>query len=646
MLRPTERTTPDEWARRNRVYPPTAGIPGPREPSLTPYVIAPSRAVHARTHKRVVFVCGSQMGKSDSVLDVIGARLDQAPLPILYLGPTKQFLEEQWSPRIDDLFKKTESLRRKLAPGRQRMTRRLIAGVHFRMAHGGSSTSLKSDPFGLGISDEVDELLANVKGAGDPIRLVDRRGDTYSDFVHYATSTPSEGPSDVEIDPESGLEFWSEIDPSEISSTVWRLWQGGTRYHWAWPCPLCDEYFIPRFKHLKWSKPVDERGKEMKSDAQLAARTAHIECPNCGGEIIDSCKEDMLARGCYVAPGQSVRKDGTVVGDPPDSWTLSYWVSGLASPFQTWGQRAAEYVEAVRSGDPAEIQAVVNGGFGELYAPGSGDVPEWRELEKLKDVASPYVLGDVPRGVRFLTMAVDVQKNRLVYGIRGWGVRSSSWLIQIGELWGDTVQEEVWEDLEDVLLDQYAGHRIKLALIDSGFRPGNPKAVPENRVYSFCQRHANLCRPTKGRASLVGKPLLPSKIEARVSWRGKLEMVGIELFHLDTDFFKKWVHERIRWPIDEAGAWLLPDDTPDYYLQQVVSEARIKKPGGKSAWVMRTRENHFFDVEAMNAAAGWFLGAHRIVESRAREASAPGDPVAVVAPKKNRMAEFAAALNR
>ena len=64
--------TPDEWARRNRVYPPTAGVPGPREPSLTPYVIAPMRAVHGRTHKRVVFVCGAQMGKSDGMLDIIG----------------------------------------------------------------------------------------------------------------------------------------------------------------------------------------------------------------------------------------------------------------------------------------------------------------------------------------------------------------------------------------------------------------------------------------------------------------------------------------------------------------------------------------------------------------------------------------------
>lgn len=631
-------------------------MPGPRDPGLTPYVIAPIRAVHGRTHKRVAFVCGAQMGKSDGALDLIGERFDTSPVPTLYLGPTRQFLREQWEPRIMDLFEGTRSLRRKISRGQQMRTfRKLISGVPLRLAHGGSSTALKSDPFGLAFTDEADELLANVNHAGDPIRLVDRRGDTYADFVHYVTSTPSEGPSDVEVDPESGLEFWAEIDPEEIASTIWRIWQSGTRYHWAWPCPHCGEYFIPRFRCLKWDKPKSADGRELKSDSALARRTAHLDCPNCGAEIRDdddegTTKARMNERGVYVAPGQSIRKDGTVVGNPPESWTLSYWVSGLASPFQSWGERAAEYVEAVRSGNQDEIQAIINGGLGELYAPGSGDVPEWRELEKLKDPREPYTLGQVPSWVRFLTLACDVQKDRLIYGIRGWGQRSTSCLIALGELWGNTAEEEVWESLEDVMLDRYDGHPVRLALIDSGFRPGNPKSVPENRVYSFCQRHARICRPTKGRDSLQGRPIRPAKIDAKVNWRGKLETVGIELFHVDTDYFKRSVHERLRWPLGEPGAFLLPDDAPDFYLQQLVSEARIKKPGGRPIWVQRSKDNHFFDIEAMQAAAGWFLGAQRISEerpARTHQAARPTEgPRPFTGSKANKMAAYAAALNR
>ena len=145
----------------------------------------------------------------------------------------------------------------------------------------------------------------------------------------------------------------------------------------------------------------------------------------------------------------------------------------------------------------------MNGALGELYAPGGGEVPEWRELERLKDVAHPYILGQVPGWVRAVTFACDVQKNRLIWGKRGWGSRSTSGLLQLGEVFGDTADEGVWDDLERILLEDVGGFPVRLGLINSGFRPGNPKNVPENRVYSFCQRHARILRPTKGRASLA-----------------------------------------------------------------------------------------------------------------------------------------------
>lgn len=587
------------------------------------------------------------MGKTASIIDVLGCRFDLSPVPTLFVAPTESAMKRQLEPRIADLLDDT-TLRSKVARGKKlTKLRKIISGVVLRLAYGGSSQELKSDSFGLCITDEADELMGNVKGQGNPIRLIDRRGDTYPGaFVHYVTSTPSEGPSDVEVDPESGLAFWAEVDPNEIASTIWRLWQSGTRYHWAWPCPHCGEYFIPRFAVLKWDKPTLADGREGKSDPVLAQKTAHLKCPRCSEKIFDDSKDDMNARGVYVAPGQRVTPDGEVLGQPPDTWTLSYWVSGLASPFVSWADRAAQYVDAVRSGDPDEIRAVINGSFGELFAPGSGEVPEWRELERLKDPKRPYLLGQVPGWVRALTLACDVQKDRLIWGIRGWGPRATSCLITLGELWGNTAEEDVWEDLEQVLLDDYEGYRIRLALVDSGFRPGNPKLVPENRVYSFCQRHRSVCHPTKGRDTLAGRPLVANKIEAKVNWRGKLEMVGLDLFHVDTDHFKRTVHERLRWPIDEPGAFVLPDDVPDYYLQQLVSEARVRKPGGRPTWVQRSKENHFFDVEAMQAAAGWHLGAQRIPDSQ-REARRRDVPKKEAEKKPRRsMAEWSAMLNK
>jgi len=641
--------TPDQWAAENREHSETSGFPGPRNPKLTPYVIEPSRAVHDRTHKRVGFVCGAQMGKSENSLDVVGARLDQSPVPILWVGPTKQFLLEQFEPRVEELLKSTDCLNKKTSWGQaSKKLRKFVSGVPLRLAHGGSSSAMKSDPFGLAITDEADELVANVKNAGNPIKLIDKRGDTYADFVHYVTSTPSEGPSEVEIDPDSLLHFWADVDADEISSTIWRIWQSGTKHHWAWPCPHCGEYFIPRFNCLKWEKPIGENGKEGKSDPSLASKTAYLQCPQgCADPILDEHKNEMLERGVYVAPGQYVKKNGAVVGEAPESLTLSYWVSGLCSPFKTFGDRASEYVEAVRSGDQEEIKAVVNGSFGELYAPGSGSVPTWEELEKLKSPQTPFVMGEILPWTRFLTLACDVQKRSLIYGIRAWGPRGTSHLVTCNELFGNTAEEEVWEDLEMVILDRYDGFPIKMALIDSGFRPGNPKEVPENRVYSFCQRHERICRPTKGRDTLQGRPVKPSKIEARVNWRGRQETVGIELLHVDTDFLKRTVHERLSWPVDMPGSFLLPDDVPEYYLRQLVSEARVKKPGGKPKWVQRSKDNHFFDVEAMQVAAGWLLGAQRIPDKDHEGARNKRISDALPEKKKKKsFANYSAALNK
>ena len=553
----------------------------------------------------------SQGGKSEALLDIIGHRLDTSPVPILYTGPSKQFITEQWEPRIEALFEEAPALRRKRSRSvRHTKTKKVVSGVPLRLAHGGSSTALKSDPAGLAVTDEADELLANVKGQGNPIRLIDQRGDTYQDFVHAVVSTPTTGVSSVEVDPETGLEFWSVMDPEQIHSVIWKLWQAGTRHHWAWPCPHCGTYFIPRFERLKWDKPIGPDGKELKSTPELARKSAYIVCP-CGCPIEQSHQEWMNERGVPVAPGQAIDEDGNVIGRPPESLTYSLWVSGLANPFKSWGDRAAKYVEAVRSRDPSEIQTVINAAFGELYDETGGDVPAWDALRELS--SDTYVTGQVPSGVKLITVTVDVQKDCLVYTVRGWGAQSTSWLIEADYLYGPTHEQEVWDALEELLLSDWDGIPVRLGLIDAGFRPGKKDQVPVHMVYEFCRKHKSLVKPTKGSSSAMMKPIMVSKID--VNSRGKLLPRALELHRLDTDHWKQWVHGRLCWDIEQKGAWLLPEDVTEDYLKQIVSEARVRRPSGKVVWIQRSKDNHFFDCEAMQAAAAAMLNVSKLKDS-------------------------------
>jgi phage terminase large subunit GpA-like protein len=549
-------------------------------------------------------------------------------------------LTEQFEPRVMALLDSAPSLAGKVSRGkRMTKTRKMIAGVSFRLAHAGSSAALKSDPAALALVDEYDEMLANIRGQGDPLGLVERRGDTYPDFVAVVTSTCKRGTVQSVRDDKSGLDFWAPAPTEDVrESPIWALWQEGTRHHWAWPCPHCAEYFIPRFDVLRFP----EHATPME-----AAKGAFIECPHCGGVIEDAHKQDMNDRGRYVAPGQMIGPDGIVRGDPPDTSTVSFWVSGLASPFVSIGDRVRSYLEAVAMADDAMIQTAMNAGFGELYSPGGRDIREWQEVATRRQ---PHRFGEVPLAAVKLSAAVDVSANGFWYSIRGWGERASSWQIESGELAGFTNEPEIWNDLANVLLESYGGMPISLVLIDSGFRPNKPSEGPTNVVYDFCRRFRRFVRPTKGYDRLSA-PILRGK--AKVTVPGNKLPVTLELVRLDTDYWKSRLHERLSWPEDQPGGFMLSADATDDYCRQLVSEVRKVTPSGRPQWVRISRRNHYLDCEAMNEAAGHLLAAQKIpvgtrrtVEGAHHDAAPPPLPTPGGFDPRKMMASFAARLNK
>jgi phage terminase large subunit GpA-like protein len=620
-----KKQTPDQWARENRIYGPATGWPGPREPSIAPYNIPFARAMATGMHDgrrySIAVLCeAAQGGKTEAIMDAIGERMDNRPANMLYVGPSELFNKQQFEPRFNDLVSEARSLRRKMIGGspdskKQTKTLKRFAGGRLRLAHAGSSMQLKSDPAAIAFVDEYDEMLANVKKQGDPLGLVTARGDTFADFITGVTSTPSVGMVETEQDKASGLWFWKIADPEDIKSPIWRLWQSGTRHHWCWPCLHCDRYFVVRADLLSYPEGA--------TPAQ-ASRNTHVACPNCGGLHDEGDKPALNARGRYVAPGQTIDVDGVVTGDAADVSTLSFWASGLASPFVTFGKRVETYLTAIKSRESDKMQTAVNSQYGELFVEAGGDLPPWEEIMRRR---SPYKSEQIPAGARWLTCGIDVQKNRLVFVVRAWGRRASSWLVKFGELHGDTTGVDVWNDLRAFLAQPIGGKLIKIAFIDSGFRPGKRFNVPVHAVYAFARMHRRFVYATKGSSTPLVRPIVQSKIEVKTS--GKLEKYGLDLMRLDPDHWKSFVHERLGWPQEQDGAWLYPDDVTEHYCKALVAEVRIIDPNGKPKWIERSKENHFLDAEALAAAAANLLnaqylggrktGAGAIAESVARD---------------------------
>jgi len=334
----------------------------------------------------------------------------------------------------------------------------------------------------------------------------------------------------------------------------------------------------------------------------------------------------MIAGGVQIAPGQTIEEAKAEINEPDNS-TWSCWSSGLCSPFVTFGQRAEKYLTALETGEPNKIQTAMNAYFGECYSLAlGGDRQTW---EQVQSRASPYQAGDVPAEALRLVMAVDVQTFSLYWTIRAFGARGTSWNIQHGQLFGPTSEDQIWEDLADLMLQPVGGLPIEKVAVDSGFRPGKKEQVPEHKVYEFARRWPWLVVPTKGR-DVQAQPYQPSRIEVKAN--GKKAGYSIQLVWLSTDFFKSLFLSRLATPVGVAGAFYPHSEVDEDYCKQVVSEVRIIE-NGKPKWVETSRQNHFFDCEAMAEAMGYSLNVQRIPEGiRRQSANPPAEAAEIPAP--------------
>lgn len=604
---PPPRRTPDQWADANRILPKGSAEPGPFRSHRTPWIIPIGREVVSGRRKRIVVVQGAQTSKTDGVmLNVQGQRLTDDPVPILYIGPTKSNIEKVIEPRWTKMVRSVPALWAQLSKGKSSSkTLKHIAGVEVRFAWAGSPTELAGQNAAIVEIDELDRMKKNVGGEGSPLEMAEARLESYADGLSIVTSTPTEGNVDTYTD-DFGLERWALAQPEEIGSAIWKVWQPGTRHEWAWPCPHCTEYFIPRFKLLVWPEGCTP---------QRAKREARVRCPQCSALIDEISKVEMNARGVFVAPGQHVTPDGIVHGECEENDTASFWVSGLCSPWRSFGDRARSYLEAVASGDIERIKGVINTRFGELFKIG-GEAPNW---QRVADLRREYAFDELPTGAQILSCGVDVQKRSLIWSVRAWGPRYESWLIRHGEFAGETEHDVVWLELARLLVTPIAGQRIQMMLIDSGFRPGEKFRRPDNQIYKFCRSYLGLAWPTKGHDT-QDRPLKSSMID--VSIGGKTIKEGLQLWHLDSDFFKSWIHARIDWPEDQRGGWHLARDTTDDFCQQIVAEGRVVLPSGRARWIRTRRANHYLDAEALNVAAAYAMNVHLLTDAPPK-ASAP-----------------------
>lgn len=583
LIRPAPKRTASEWADDNRVLPPGSAEPGKWRTSRVPWVGQIHIRIRHHNARMSTVVMGSQMSKTDGVcLNYVGWRLDDDPVPILYIGPTKSNVDSVIEPRVSLMFSQSESLKRRLSKDKKRSKKlvKRIGHVTLRLAWAGSATELASQPACIVVIDEIDRMPP-IPGEGDVVGLAGARTDTYSDSLILLNSTPTLGSVDVELDPVSGIEIWKKAENEDVPSPVWSYWQQGTMHVWIVPCMHCGKYFMPRHALLVYPGNLAP---------SAAAKKAGLQCPDaqCGRINYESHKQEMNCRGVFIRKGERV--EDVLQGKYLDGDVehISFWISGLMSPWVSFTKSAYKWLMALDSGKSERLQSTMNTRFGELYKI-KGVAPPWEAIRAKSDGHKKF---EIPDWVQRIYLTVDVQQDRLVLNCRGWGHGYMSRLIFKDEIWsptGKTDDPDLWAKLKKIIEEGFAGREYDAVAIDSGYET--------QRVYTFCSELGNPnVIPTRGDDA-------PRKLfqpfDAEVDRNGKKVKIGLKYWRIDSPYFKSWIHDRINWPNDKPGGWYVYENVEESYCREVVAEQKMVMDSGKVRWIRVSRDNHQLDCEVL-----------------------------------------------
>jgi phage terminase large subunit GpA-like protein len=556
---PTSRLV-SEWADEFRMLTTQASAePGPWRTSRTEYLREPMNVLSPQSPvQRVILMFASQVGKTEAGNNWLGSVITDAPGPFLFVMPDLLALKKNTRQRIDPMIASTPVLRNLVAAPRSRdkansMYMKEFDGGMLIFSTAGSASALANMPIRYGYGDEIDRWPEDVDEEGSPLKLLEQRLVSYQSRKKLLlTSTPTvKGSSAIE----------AEFERSD-------------QRRFFVPCPHCNHYQVLMFRTAKkeprllWDKD---------SDGNAIPSSAKYLCESCSVLIEEKHKPKMIRAGRWQA---------TAVGDG----TVGFHLNALYSPFYTWREMVAEFVDA---NTPEKLKAFVNTKLAETFEQ-AGIRIESSELQARLEHAMQR--GVPPDEAAVLIGTCDVQGNRLEAKVVAYGAHEESWLIDYEIFFGDpSTNPDVWMDLDAWRRRTFvttSGRPMKIAIfgVDSGDQT--------DAVYDYVQP-----RQREAVFALRGRDYLSRPGNAQESLAKRS---AIRLFLIATYACKDRILSRLQ--IEATGQGMapgymhLPGWAPVHYLEQLTSEKKIrrrnKKTGfTKTSYVQTQARNEALDLE-------------------------------------------------
>lgn len=410
-----DRTDVADAAARYRQLNTPGGYRGKWRHTTTPYLVEPMRMLTSRRHEAMIFAGPAQSGKTEILLNwaMHGAVVD--PADMIVYEKTDTAARDFSRRRLDRMIRATPELRaalsaRKHDDNRHDKTWRTGAILSLSWP---SINELSGRPVPRVALTDYDRMPLDVDKEGSPFDLARKRTTTFrSRAMTACESTFGHAATDLRWTPATAHE-------APPAPGIAALYNRGDRRRYYFQCFHCGGWFIPEFECLSWHEEL--------TDLMAIQDSVWMACPTCGGRHEQAKKAALNRNGLWVPEGCLLDRDGELVGTPRRSPIASFWLAGPAAHEQSWGVMVVRWLQALRewetTGSDDALRATVNVDQAKVYFPQS--TADDISVDELLGRGEPLAARAVPDGVRFLTAAVDVQKDRFEVLIIGWG--STSW---------------------------------------------------------------------------------------------------------------------------------------------------------------------------------------------------------------------------
>lgn len=592
-LRPPERLSVSDSASMYRYVNSPGSYVGPWLNTTTPYMVEPMDALTSRRHSKMAFVGPAQSGKTDAIIiNGVAYSIKVSPMDTMIYCPTMSAARDFSMRRIDRLHRHSPEIGDQLLKGRDtdnKFDKHYVTGMMLTITYP-TVTELAGRPVPRILMTDFDRMDDDIGGDGNPFDLATQRTTTFGSF---AMTMAESSPSREILDPQ-----WIARTPHEAPpcNGIIALYNRGDRRRWYWPCPHCGEFFEGKFEHLTWNNDKGLSNREK-------SETVEMMCPECGCLIHPDERYEMNIFGVWVPEGCKPDTSGRLVGKPPHTDFVSYWLRGTAAAFTTWQKLVNIYLDALddykRTFSEESLKKFWNNNMGEPYQPKS--LESVRSPEALKSRAGNYPLGFVPEDVRFLVATIDVQLNSFVVQVFGvspgdpydthvidrFFIQKSERLDADGDpmILQPATYEEDWHLIESMVIDKEyplndgSGRlmSIKMTGCDSG-----GKAGVTTMAYAF-YRHLRE-KNKHARFTLIKGENKPSSPRTRITYpdsnrKGKKhEARGeIPVLFLNSNLIKDSLNGRLDCVEPGKGYYNMTRDLPNEFFTELCSETRTVK---------------------------------------------------------------------